>query len=136
MNNVYLDELMDLDKLVTCEQLLDELEHNMDDTVMTLKEASQNLVHTHACDLLLNNKHLKKLKVYQHMGQTWNKCARHVLSQPYKTIEELDEFRDIDVMVLINLTIPDHISIAWLKAKEFKKQAQTWLIPEPRAMKP
>ena len=135
-NNVYLDELTDLDKLVAREQLLDELEHDVDDTVMTLEEASQYLVRARACDLPLDNKHLKKLEARQRAGQTWDERARHVLSQPYKTIEELDEFGDMDATVPIDPTILDRIGTARLKAKEFEKQAQTWLVPEPGAAKP
>ncbi|ETW78491.1 hypothetical protein HETIRDRAFT_435280 [Heterobasidion irregulare TC 32-1] len=75
-----------MEGLVAHGQLLDELNHDVDDAVMTLEEASQHLVHARACYLSLDNKHRKKLEARQH--------ARHVRLQSYEAVEGLDEFRN------------------------------------------
>ena len=76
-----------------------------------------------ACNLPQENKHVRMLEARQRAGQSWDERARHVLSQPYKTIEELNEFEDIDANVLIDLAILDKTASARVKAKEFDKQA-------------
>ncbi|THH17433.1 hypothetical protein EW146_g3372 [Bondarzewia mesenterica] len=134
--NVCLDELIDVEKLVAREQLVKELENEVDDSVMTLEEVSHYLSRARACNLPLDNKHLKKLEARQRAGQSWDERAKHVLSQPYKTIEELDEFGDMDATVPIDPTILDRIGTARLKAKEFEKQAKAWLVAEPGVAKP
>lgn len=65
--NVYLDELIDVEKLVAREQLIKELEVNVDDmSVMTLEEVSQYLTVARMCELLSENEHIKALEARQH----------------------------------------------------------------------
>jgi [histone H3]-trimethyl-L-lysine4 demethylase len=134
--NVYLDELADVEKLVAREQLIKELETEVDDTAMTLEDVSQYLTRARACNLSSENSFVRALETRQRAGQTWDERARHVLSQPYKTIEELDEFGDTDLSVPIDPTILDRIVVARTKAKDYEKQAKTWLIPAPDVQKP
>ncbi|KAF8265161.1 hypothetical protein EI94DRAFT_1736530 [Lactarius quietus] len=135
--NVFLDELVDVEKLVAREQLTKELENEAaDDSVLTLEEVAQYLTRARACNLPQDNKHVRMLEARQRAGQSWDERARHVLSQPYKTIEELNEFEDIDPNVPIDLTILDKIASARAKAKEFDKQALAWLEPEEGAPRP
>ncbi|KAH8984229.1 PLU-1-like protein-domain-containing protein [Lactarius akahatsu] len=135
--NVFLDELIDVEKLVAREQLTKELENEAaDDSVLTLEEVAQYLTRARACNLPQDNKHVRMLEARQRAGQSWDERARHVLSQPYKTIEELNEFEDIDPNVPIDLTILDKIASSRVKAKEFDKQARAWLEPEDGAPRP
>jgi histone demethylase JARID1 len=135
--NVFLDELVDVEKLVAREQLTKELENEaVDDNVLTLEEVAQYLTRARACNLPQENKHVRMLEARQRAGQSWDERARHVLSQPYKTIEELNEFEDIDPNVPIDLAILDKIASARAKAKEFEKQARAWLEPEEGAPRP
>ncbi|KAI9464290.1 jumonji superfamily protein [Russula earlei] len=135
--NVFLDELVDVEKLVAREQLTKELENDAaDDSVLTLEEVARFLTRARACNLPQENKHVRMLEARQRAGQSWDERARHVLSQPYKTIEELNEFEDIDANVPIDLTILDKIASARVKAKEFDKQARAWLEPEDGAPRP
>ncbi|KAI0065783.1 hypothetical protein BV25DRAFT_1879666 [Artomyces pyxidatus] len=133
--NVALDELVDVEKLVSREQLVKELDE-ADDSIMTLEEVSQYLTRARACNLPQDNRHVKMLEARQRAGQSWDERARHVLAQPYKTIEELEEFGGMDSTVPIDLTVLDRIASARTKAKEFEKQAKAWLVPEPGAAKP
>jgi [histone H3]-trimethyl-L-lysine4 demethylase len=135
--NVFLDELLDVEKLVAREQLTKDLENEAaDDSVLTLEEVAQYLTRARACNLPQDNKHVRMLEARQRAGQSWDERARHVLSQPYKTIEELNEFEDIDPNVPIDLTILDKIASARAKAKEFDKQAGAWLEPEEGVARP
>ena len=135
--NVFLDELVDVEKLVAREQLTKELENEAaDDSVLTLEEVAQYLTRARACNLPQENKHVRMLEARQRAGQSWDERARHVLSQPSKTIEELNEFEDIDPNMPIDLAILDKIASARVKAKEFEKQARAWLEPEEGAPRP
>jgi histone demethylase JARID1 len=121
--NVFLNELVDVEKLVACEQLTKELENEAaDDSVLTLEEVAQYLTRARACNLPQENKHIRMLEARQRAGQSWDERACHVLLQQHKTIEELNEFEDIDPNVPIGLTILDKIASACAKAKEFDKQ--------------
>ncbi len=135
--NVFLDELVDVEKLVAREQLTKELDDEAaDDSVLTLEEVAQYMTRARACNLPQENKHVRMLEARQRAGQSWDERARHVLLQQHKTIEELDEFEDIDPNVPIDLTILDKIASARAKAKEFDKQAGAWLEPEEDAPRP
>ncbi|KAI0287615.1 PLU-1-like protein-domain-containing protein [Russula brevipes] len=135
--NVFLDELVDVEKLVAREQLTKELENEAaDDSVLTLEEVAQYLTRARACNLPQENKHVRMLEARQRAGQSWDERARHVLLQQRKTIEELNEFEDIDPNVPIDLTILDKIASARVKAKEFDKQARAWLEPDEDAPRP
>lgn len=135
--NVSLDELIDVEKMVAREQLIKELEANVDDTsVMTLEEVSGYLSRARICGLSSENRHIKDLEARQRAGQTWDERARHVLSQPFKTIEELDEFNDIDATIPIDPAVLSKIANAREKAKDYERQATTWLNPEMGVMKP
>ena len=83
-----------------------------------------------------DNKHVRMLEARQRAGQSWDEHAHHVLLQPYKTMEELNKFEDIDPNVPIDLTILDKIASSRVRAKEFDKQAQAWLELEEDAPSP
>ncbi|KAI0042015.1 hypothetical protein FA95DRAFT_1575993 [Auriscalpium vulgare] len=133
--NVYLDELIEVEKLVSREQLIHELD-DADDSVMTLEEVSQYLTRARQCNLPHDNKHVKQLEGRQRAGQSWDERARHVLSQPYKTIEELEEFANIESSVPIDPTLLDRIATLRTKARDFDKQARVWLSVGPNDPRP
>ncbi|KAI0265971.1 PLU-1-like protein-domain-containing protein [Gloeopeniophorella convolvens] len=135
--NVFLDELVELEKIVAREQLTRELEGELvDDGALTLDEVAALLTRARACNLPQDNKHVRMLEARQRAGQSWDERARHVLSQPYKTLEELEEFEDPDPNVPIDLAVLDKIASARVKAREFDKQARAWLEPEEAAPRP
>jgi len=134
--NVNLDELFEVEKIVMREQLIKELEEKLEDSAMTLEEVRQLLTRARACSLGADNKHMRLLEARQRDGDNWEERARNVLAQPYKTIDELDDFSDMDSSIPIDPTVLDRLTAALAKAKEFEKQAKAWLAPEPEAIRP
>ncbi|KAH7922065.1 hypothetical protein BV22DRAFT_1197718 [Leucogyrophana mollusca] len=134
--NVHLDEILEVEKIVSREQLVNELEEKSEDHFATLDDIRRLLTRARSCNLPLDNPSIKILESRQRAGDDWEERARHVLDQPYKTIEELDEFFDMDSNVPIDVTIYDRIMSARSKAKDFEKQAKAWIAPEPQAPKP
>jgi histone demethylase JARID1 len=134
--NVHLDELLEVEKIVLRGQLIKELEEKLDDSTMTLEEVRQLLTRARACNLPADDKFLKILESRQRAGDDWEERAKHILAQPYKTIDELDDFATMDPNVPIDPAVLDRIMSARAKAKEFERQAKSWLIPEEGAPKP
>lgn len=134
--NVQLDELVELEKIVLREQLVKELEEKLDESAMTLEEARQLLTRARTCNLPPDNKHVKLLEARQRAGDNWQERAKNVLAQPSKTIDELDDFADMDQNIPIDPSVLDRLMSARSKAKEFEKQAKAWLAPESDAVKP
>ncbi|KAI6152394.1 hypothetical protein BKA82DRAFT_4457467 [Pisolithus tinctorius] len=114
--NVYLEEIYEVEKIVT-------RIHNL-------------LSRARACNLPEDNTYMKALQARQRAGDDWEERARHVLDQPFKTIEELDEFSETDPNVPIDVSIYDRLMSARTKAKDFEKQAKAWLLPDDQGPKP
>ena len=73
---MFLDELVDVEKLVAREQLTKELENEAaDDSVLTLEEVAQYLTRARACNLPQENKHVRMLEARQRAGQSWDERA-------------------------------------------------------------
>jgi [histone H3]-trimethyl-L-lysine4 demethylase len=134
--NVHLDELLEVEKIVLRGQLIKELEEKLDDSTMTLEEVRQLLTRSRTCNLPPDDKFLKILESRQRAGDDWEERAKHILAQPYKTIDELDDFATMEPNVPMDPAILDRIMSARTKAKEFDRQAKCWLIPEEGAPKP
>jgi len=136
--NVFLDELLEVEKIVNREQLIKELEEKLDDpdTSMTLEEVRELLTRARTCNLATDNKHLKLLEVRQRAGDNWEERAKNILAQTMKTIDELDDFANMDPSIPIDPSVLDRLMSALAKAKDFEKQAKAWLNPEPDALKP
>ncbi|KAJ2930565.1 hypothetical protein H1R20_g6526, partial [Candolleomyces eurysporus] len=139
--NVILDELTAVEKIVDREQLVTELEEKLEDedeSSLTLEEVRQLLTRARACGLPSDNKHMKFLESRQRDGDSWEERAKSVLEQPIKTIQELDQFADMDPNIPIDPTILDRLMSARAKALDFKKQAKAWMAagdstgPKPR----
>ncbi|KIK29056.1 hypothetical protein PISMIDRAFT_516418 [Pisolithus microcarpus 441] len=134
--NVNLDEIHEVEKIVTRESLIKELEEKVDETTTTLEDIRNLLSRARACNLSEDNTYMKMLLARQHAGDDWEDRARHVLDQPFKTIEELDELSATDSNVPIDVSIYDRLMSARTKAKDFEKQAKIWLLPDNQGPKP
>ncbi|KAG1752367.1 PLU-1-like protein-domain-containing protein [Suillus paluster] len=134
--NVQLDEVLEVEKLVSLEQLIRELEEKAEDPLATLEDIRGLLTRARACSVPLENQFIRTLESRQRAGGDWEERARHVLDQPHKTIEELDEFFEIDSTIPIDVTIYDRLMSARSKAKDFEKQAKAWISPDGQGPKP
>lgn len=136
--NVLLNELLEVEKIVDREQLIQELEEKLDDgdNSMTLEEVRQLLIRGQACNLGPDNKHMKLLEERERAGDGWEDKAQRILSQTVKTISELDDFANMDSYIPIDPTVLDRLMSARAKAKDFEKQAKAWLSPEADAPRP
>lgn len=136
--NVLLDELVEIEKIVDREQLIQELEEKLEDpdAPMTLEEVRQLLTRARTCNLEPDNKHIKLLEARQREGDNWEERARNILAQPVKTIDELDDFANMESTIPIDPTVLDRLMSARAKAKDFEKQAKVWLAPDDDAAKP
>ncbi|KAF9478416.1 jumonji superfamily protein [Pholiota conissans] len=135
--NVLLDELTEVEKIVDREQLVNELEEKLDDpdATVTLEEVRQFLTRARVCGLPSDNKFMKMLDARQREGDDWESRARNVLEQPIKTIEELNQFADMDPSIPIDPTVLNRLMTARAKALDFEKQAKAWLACEPNGTK-
>ncbi|KAF7981714.1 hypothetical protein HWV62_32301 [Athelia sp. TMB] len=136
--NVHLDELFEVQKIVTREQLIKELEEaeKNADTATTLEDIRHLLTRARACNLALDNKYMKLLEDRQRAGDNWEERAKSILAQPFKTIEELSDFSNMDPNIPIDHAVLDRLLSALGKAQELDKQAKAWLVPEAGAAKP
>jgi len=134
--NVYLQELSEVEKIVLRERLIRELEEKADESAMTLAEVRQLLERAHACGLGAGNTHLDVLESKLRVGNEWEEKATNLLSQSRKTIEELEEFSDVDPDTPIDPTVLDRLVAALAKAKDYERQAKAWLSPESEGVKP
>ncbi|KAF5388435.1 hypothetical protein D9615_000674 [Tricholomella constricta] len=134
--NVILDELSEIGKIVDREKLVADLEEKLEDEdcMLTLAEIRELLTRARTCDLSPDNKHLRMLEARQRAGKDWEERARNILEQPVKTIEELDDFSDMDIPIDPSVLV--RLEAARNKAKDFDKQARAWLNPETDATKP
>ncbi|KAJ7591453.1 jumonji superfamily protein [Mycena floridula] len=136
--NVLLDELMEIEKIVDREQLIQELDEKLEDAdaPMTLDEVRQLLTRGRTCDLGADHKHMKLLEARQRVGDNWEERAKSILAQPVKTIDELDDFADMDPTIPMDPSVLDRLMSARAKAKDFEKQAKAWITPEGDAPRP
>ncbi|KAH7887375.1 PLU-1-like protein-domain-containing protein [Phlebopus sp. FC_14] len=134
--NVYLEEMLEVEKIVSREQLVKELEERAEDSSATPEDIRSLLSRADACNLPDDNKYVEVLQARQRAGDEWEERARQALDQPYKTIEELDEFFEMDSTVPIDVTIYDRLMSARTKAKDFEKQAKAWRLPDAQGAKP
>ncbi|KNZ76050.1 Lysine-specific demethylase 5A [Termitomyces sp. J132] len=136
--NVILDELSEVEKIVDREQLMKDLQEQFedDDASFTLEQVRQFLTRARACGVDPEQKHIRMLESRLRVGNNWEERAQNILAQPIKTIEELEDFADLDSSIPMDPTLLDRIMAARAKAKDFDKQARAWLEPEPDAPKP
>ena len=130
--NVLLDELVEVERIVEREQVLSDLEEKLDDTevTITLEEVRQLITRARLCNLPEDNKYMQMLRARQSQGDDWETRARNILEQPIKTIEELNQFADMDPNIPIDPGVLNRIMTARAKAHDFEKQAKAWLACE------
>ncbi|KAG6868752.1 hypothetical protein C0993_011021 [Termitomyces sp. T159_Od127] len=136
--NVILDELSEVEKIVDREQLMKDMQEKFEDEDMslTLEQVRQFLSRARACGVDPDYKHIRLLESRLRVGNSWEERAQNILAQPVKTIEELEDFADLDSSIPMDPTLLDRMMAARAKAKDFDKQARAWLEPEPDAPKP
>ncbi|KAG6841826.1 hypothetical protein C0991_006233 [Blastosporella zonata] len=136
--NVILDELSEVEKIVDRQQLMKDLQEKLedDDTPLTLEKVRQFLSRARACNVSSDHKHIRLLETRHRAGNSWENRAQDVLAQPVKTIEELEDFADLDPAIPMDPALLARLMAARAKAKDFDKQARAWLEPEPDAPKP
>ncbi|KAH8118631.1 PLU-1-like protein-domain-containing protein [Phellopilus nigrolimitatus] len=133
--NVHLEELYKVENIVLQDQLIKELE-DVDDSGITLDEIRQYLTRAKACDLPPDNKYMKLLETKLQAGNEWDERAASVLTQSVKTIEELDQFFDVESSIPVDPAVLNRIALTRSRALDFEKQAKAWLSPELGAALP
>ncbi|EIW76301.1 hypothetical protein CONPUDRAFT_139698 [Coniophora puteana RWD-64-598 SS2] len=133
--NVYLDPVLEIEKVVSRERLLDELGKSDDDS-KDLDEVRRLLTRARACDLAPDNKYVQRLEARHRAGADWEERARMMLEQPGKTIEELQELLGMTESVPTDPTIHDRLKSALAKAMDFDKQAKGWATADGMVSKP
>ncbi|KAG6845439.1 hypothetical protein H0H87_009347 [Tephrocybe sp. NHM501043] len=136
--NVILEELSEVEKIVDRQQLMKDLQDKLDDddSPLTLEEVRQFLSRARACNVSSDHKHIRILEARHRAGTSWESRAQDILAQPVKTIEELEDFADLDPAIPMDPALLTRLMAARAKAKDFDKQARAWLEPEPDAPKP
>ena len=128
--NVLLEELAEIEKIVDREQLIFDLDERLEDegTLLTLTDVCQLLDRAHTVNLDSDNKHLRFLESKKKDGEEWRKRAEAVLEKPVKTIKDFDDVADTDTSAIpIDPEIMDRITSGSAKARDFEKQALSWL---------
>ncbi|KAI5119499.1 hypothetical protein M0805_002435 [Coniferiporia weirii] len=133
--NVHLEELYKIENIVLQNHLIKELE-DVDDAGITLDEIRQYLTRAKACELPPDNKYMKLLESKLQAGNDWDERAANALTQPIKTIEELDQFFDVESSIPVDPAVLNRIQVTRARALEFEKQAKGWLSPEQDATLP
>ncbi|KAJ7682384.1 jumonji superfamily protein [Mycena polygramma] len=137
--NVLLEELVEVEKIVDREQLMQELENKVDehDSPILLDEVRDLLTRARTCNLPADNPQVQQLEARQRAGSSWEDRAQKILNQPIKTIEELEELaslEDNDIPLISNVL--DRLEIALAKAKDFERVSLNWMRPQPDAARP
>lgn len=133
--NVHVQELYDVESIVLQEQLVKEM-HELEDTGFTLEEVRQFLARARATNLSPDHKYMKLLESKMQAGNDWDEKAASVLSQPVKTIEELNEFFDMETSTPVDPIVLNRLGVARTRAHDYERQAKAWLNPEPGAELP
>lgn len=133
--NVHLEELYKVENIVLQEQLMKELQ-DLDESNTTLEETRQYLARAKACDLPDDNKYMKLLEDKLRAGNDWDERAANILKQPIRTIDELNEFSDVEANIPVDPAVLSRIAATRARALELDRQAKLWLSPEPGATLP
>ncbi|KAF9814375.1 hypothetical protein IEO21_05109 [Rhodonia placenta] len=134
--NVLVDELVEIEKIVSREQLLKELEEELEDGQLSLEDIRQFAARASQCELSTDNPQMVVLSRMLHAGEEWEARVKDVLGRPLKTVEELDETAQGRSSVPVDVELVDRLVATLVRAKDYEKQAKAWLMPEPNAVKP
>ncbi|EJD01561.1 uncharacterized protein FOMMEDRAFT_111482 [Fomitiporia mediterranea MF3/22] len=133
--NVYLEEFYKIENYVLQDRLVKELE-DVDESAITLDEIREFLNRAKACELPSGNKYMILLEERLKAGTDWDERAAGVLNQPIKTIEELEQFFDVESTIPVDPSVLKRIQTTRSRALEYEKQAKEWLSPQPGAELP
>lgn len=133
--NVHLEELYKVENIVLQERLIKELD-DVDESRLTLDEIRQFLTRAKACDLPPDSKYIKQLEAKLQAGNDWDERAANLLTQTVKTVDELDQFVEVESNIPVDPTVMSRIAAARSRALEFERQAKSWLMPESDAILP
>ncbi|KAF8592639.1 hypothetical protein K439DRAFT_1378881 [Ramaria rubella] len=133
--NIYLDEVIDVERIFMRSKLLKELA-TLDETTTSLEEVRNLLVRARACNLPEDNDFMISLQERERVGDEWDCRATDILSRPLKTIFDLEQLAGLDPGVPVNPNTHDQLMATRAKAKEYERQAQAWLNPEHDAPLP
>lgn len=133
--NVHLEELYKIENIVLQSHLTKELAE-IDEGAITLDEIRQFLSRAKACDMPSDNEYMKLLETKLKTGSDWDERATNVLVKPNKTIEELNQFFDVEQSIPVDPTVLNRIQIIRARALELERQAKAWLAPEPGVVLP
>ncbi|KAK7062094.1 Jumonji superfamily protein [Favolaschia claudopus] len=136
--NVLIQELLEVEKIVDREQLMQELDDKVDDNELPilLDEVRELLARARTCNMPADHPQLQQLEARQRAGTSWEDRARGLLAQPVKTIEELEEFENSELDILIDENVHNRLLHALAKAKDFERNALNWCNPAPGAVLP
>jgi histone demethylase JARID1 len=134
--NVRIAEIAEVEKIVGVREVVRQLEDEVEKNAMTLDQVSALLNRARVLGIPQDNQHVRTLQQRQRNGQSWDERASHVLAQPYKTIEELTEFVELDQGTLINPVTYESICRSLKRAREHDEQARRWLANLPGDERP
>ncbi|GJJ07299.1 hypothetical protein Clacol_001499 [Clathrus columnatus] len=132
--NIYLEELVDVERISMRAKTLKELEDVDENTVF---EDIRNLVgRAKACGVPPENHILTSMEEKLRTGEDWMQSALSVMSKSIKTLEELDQITDVDSNIPVDAATLNQLSVALSKASELDRQAKAWLDPNSNLPKP
>jgi histone demethylase JARID1 len=123
--NVYIEELVTVDKVVQREQLLSEIGDLSNDTPLTPDEVRSLVQRARACDLPSDK--MQVLLSKQKTGEEWEKRAKHILQQSSKSLDDLKAIVAMDLDAAIDPALSDRIAALHETAMQYESQAQAWL---------
>ncbi|KAF5332034.1 hypothetical protein D9758_014588 [Tetrapyrgos nigripes] len=136
--NVLIDAVVEVEKIVDREQLVKELEEKLGESKqpLNLDEVRQYLNRAHQCNFSSEHPFVQDLDARLRAGSGWEERAKTLLAKPVKTIEELEEFANLDNSIPLEPAVVDRILAALAKAKEYERIATSWLCPDSGTAKP
>ncbi|KIP08343.1 hypothetical protein PHLGIDRAFT_35021 [Phlebiopsis gigantea 11061_1 CR5-6] len=133
--NVQVDELVEIEKIVLREQLLQELEQENHEQ-FTLEDVRRLVSRARACSLPSDNKHMKSLEARLRLGTAWEDRIKAVLESPQRTLAELEEAAHVPQGVPIDPGLLEVLKQTSARGRDVERQITTWLAAEPALQKP
>ncbi|KAI0032364.1 PLU-1-like protein-domain-containing protein [Vararia minispora EC-137] len=134
--NVTIEEIAEVEKITGAREVLRAMEVEVEKNAMTLNEVSSLLTRARLYGIPQDDSRVRTLQQRQRNGQNWDERATHVLAQPYKTIEELQEFMELDKGILINPVTYDNIRRSLQQAREYEDRVREWMAMKPGTERP
>lgn len=133
--NVQVDELVEIEKIVLREQLLQELEQENHEQ-FTLEDVRRFVSRARACSLPADHKHMKSLEARLRVGTVWEDRVKGVLEKPQRTLQELEEAAKVPAGVPIDPSLLDVLKQTSARGRDIERQITAWLAAEPALPKP